>query len=81
MPPYTLFSYLIGVLTSKFHHNILKIMVGVNWKKASQNHNHPQVAGRPFHIGLERKQAWAGLELTATVLVKDSGGHCCELER
>lgn len=43
-------------------------MMGENQAPPGETNEHPQVAGRHCQVGLERKPAWDGLELTATTM-------------
>lgn len=47
------------------------IMVGGNQSVSTVTQDHPQVAGRPFHIRPEGTQARARHELTGNALVRD----------
>lgn len=41
------------------------------WQCLAETHEHPKIAGRPFHFPPKRKPEYAGIELTATLLVRD----------
>lgn len=69
------FIYSIGVLcdTQECFPYMMEasIMVGGNQSVSTVTQDHPQVAGRPFHIRPEGTQARARHELTGNALVRD----------